>query len=144
MSAETHDPIDLLKASVSNNLPAVLLTAALDPAEATGVAAYISFPQPSGEPINLTKDTPTRYTSKVGSTAELYNVGQLWFALTEKNTSHAEYLKISATRGVGHVSITDRRDVVGYLEGTNNGSGRVLGKEQDAGERKERLAGATC
>lgn len=131
MAEETHDPIDLFKQSISTASIPTLLTAAQEPADTLALASYISFSQPSGESINLTKDTPTRYTSKVGSSTEFYNVAQLWLAWTEKSSSVRDYLVKGQQGGVGYVSVADRRGVVEFLQGENDGSGRVIRKGQD-------------
>ena len=135
MAEETHDSIDLLRSSISTSSPSVLLTAALEPSPSLSLASYISFPQPSpAAPINLTKDTPTRYTSKVASTDEFYTLAHLWLAWTEKDRGVRDYLVKGQAEGVGYVSVADRRGVVEFLQGDNNGTGRVLGKGQDKGE----------
>jgi parafibromin len=131
MSEETHDPIDLLRSSISSSLPAKLLSAASEPASSLSLAAYISFPQPQGEPINITKDHPTRYTSKAGQSTDFYNIAQLWLAWTEKDSGVREYLVKGQAGGLGYVSVADRRGVVEYLQG-GDGSGRVI-KAGDAG-----------
>ena len=125
MSEETHDPLDLLRASISSSLPAVLLTAASEPASSLSLAAYISFPQASGESINITKDHSTRYTSKAGQSSEFYNIAQLWLAWTEKDSGVREYLVKGQAGGVGSVSVADRRGVVEFLQG-GDGGGRVV------------------
>jgi parafibromin len=126
MSDPSADPLDLLRQSVLSSLPPVLLSAASDPAPTLPLATYISFPQPSGSALNVPKDAPTRYTSKVGSLDEFYNVGQLWLAWTERETGVREYLMKGQATGVGYVGIADRKGVVDYLKGESEGTGRVL------------------
>lgn len=128
MSEETHDPLELLRASITSSLPAQLLTAASEPASSLALAAYISFPRTSGEPVNITKDHSTRYTSKAGQSSEFYNIAQLWLAWTERDSGVREYLVKGQAGGVGYVSVADRRGVVEYLQG-GDGGGRVVGGE---------------
>ncbi|KAK1923701.1 RNA pol II accessory factor, Cdc73 family-domain-containing protein [Papiliotrema laurentii] len=140
MAEETHDPIDLLRQSISSSLPSVLLTAASEPTDTLSLAAYISFPQPTGEPINLTKETPTRYTSKAGSTNEFYNVAQLWLAWTERESGVRDYLVKGQAGGVGYVSVADRRGVVEFLQSEEGVSDRVLPKGHDKEKGKDSTA----
>lgn len=140
MSAETaaHDPLDLLIASIKSELPSQLVTAASEPTDTLSLATYISFPQQSGEPINLVKDTPTRYTSKAGSLNEFYNLAQIWLAWTERESGVRDYLVKGQAGGSGYVSVADRRGVVEFLQG-GDGSGRVRSKG-DVGAVKEASA----
>lgn len=137
MAEETHDPIDLLKQAISASQDPTLLTAAQEPADNLSLSAYISFAQPSGDPINLTKETSTRYTSKPGSTTEYFNVAQLWLAWTERNSSVRDYLVKGQQGGVGYVSVADRKGVLEFLRGENDGSERVIRKGQE-GKLKDR------
>ena len=129
-----HDPLDLFRQSISTALPPVLLTAASEPSPTLSLAAYISFPQSSSAPINIPKDAPTRYTAKAGSGDEFYNLGQVWLAYTERESGVREYLIKGQAGGVGYVSVADRRGVVEFLVGENDGAGRVLAKGADEGE----------
>ncbi|KAK8849549.1 hypothetical protein IAR55_004884 [Kwoniella newhampshirensis] len=141
MSTSTHDPLDLLRRCIQSSSPPTLLTASSDPLPSgepsLSEAAYLSFPalesSADGRPINLPKDTPTRYTSKpltsTGEVVEYYNIGQLWLAWHERDSGVRDYLIKGQAGGLGYVAITDRRGVVEYLTGENDGSGRVLSKE---------------
>jgi len=130
----TDDPLELFRSSLStSNLP-ILLTAASEPSPTLPLAAYISFPQPDSSPINIPKETPTRYTSKAESRDEFYNVGQLWLAWTERESGVREYLIKGQAAGVGYVSVADRRGAVESLTGEGDGGGRVVGKDEDAGQ----------
>lgn len=122
----THDPLDLLLASIRNDAPAQLLTAASEPTDSLSLATYISFPS-SAEPINLVKDTPTRYTSKAGSSNEFYSLAQIWLAWTERESGVRDYLVNGQAGGSGYVSVADRRGVVEFLQG-GDGAGRVQAK----------------
>ena len=137
MAEETHDPIDLLRQSISNSQSSILLTAASEPTDTLSLAAYISFPQPSADAINITKETPTRYTSKAGANNEFYNVAQLWLAWTEKDSNVREYLAKGQAGGVGYVSVADRRGVVEFLQTQDGYSDRVVPKGQAAGQGKD-------
>ena len=135
MSEETHDALDLLKAATSSSTLPTFLTAALEPAPSLQLAAYISFTGTSpDEPINLAKDSATRFTSKVESRDEFYTLGQIWVAWVERNSGVREYLMKGQAEGVGYVSVPDRRLVVEYLSGESDGVGRVVPKGQDQGE----------
>lgn len=129
-----HDPLDLFCSSLLHSITPVLLSAASEPSPTLPLATYISFPQTSSSPVDILKDTPTRYTSKAGSTDEFYNLGQLWLAWTERESGVREYLIKGQATGVGYVSVADRRGVVEYLTGEGDSGGRVLGKGEDAGE----------
>ncbi|WVQ75003.1 hypothetical protein IAR50_004611 [Cryptococcus sp. DSM 104548] len=128
--ASPTDPLDLLRTSVANNAPPNLLTAASDPSPTLALASYLSFPaDPS--PIQLSKDTPTRFSSKIGSVDEFYNVGQLYLAWLERESGVRDYLMKGQAGGVGYVAITDRRVVVDYLLGSGDGEGRVVARGEE-------------
>ncbi|WWD20179.1 hypothetical protein CI109_104655 [Kwoniella shandongensis] len=146
MTTPTVDPLDLLRQSIlSSNLP-TLLTASSDPLPSLslGEAAYLSFPSDSdgGEPINLPKDTPTRYTSNDG----FYNIASLWLAWKERETGVRDYLIKGQATGVGYVTITDRRGVVEYLTGESDGAGRVVGKgtKEEGGSAAQATSAASA
>ena len=132
-----HDPIDILRSSISLSNPPVLLTAASEPAPSLQLATYISFPQPSSSSIDIAKDTLTRYTSKAESRDEFYSIGQLWLAWTERESGVREYLIKGQAAGIGYVSVADRRAVVEYLTAEGDGAGRVVEKGQDTGTEME-------
>lgn len=130
----SHDPLDLLKASLQSSTPPQLLTAASEPAPTLALAAYLSFAS-TANPINLPKDTPTRYTSKPGSTSEFYNIGQLYLAWIEKDSGVRDYLIKGQAGGVGYVAITDRRPAVDYLLGKGDGEGRIVAKGEEGASK---------
>lgn len=129
-----HDPLDLLKTSLQSSNPPQLLTAASEPAPTLALAAYLSFTS-IANPINLPKDTPTRYTSKPGSTSEFYNIGQLYLAWVEKDSGVRDYLIKGQAGGVGYVAITDRRPAVDYLLGKGDGEGRIVAKGEEGASK---------
>ncbi|OWT39442.1 parafibromin [Cryptococcus neoformans Bt1] len=131
----SHDPLDLLKASLQSSTPPQLLTAASEPAPTLALAAYLSFAS-TANPINLPKDTPTRYTSKPGSTSEFYNIGQLYLAWIEKDSGVRDYLIKGQAGGVGYVAITDRRPAVDYLLGKGDGEGRIVAKGEEGAKQQ--------
>ncbi|KAI9633056.1 RNA pol II accessory factor, Cdc73 family-domain-containing protein [Dioszegia hungarica] len=127
------DPLELLLKSIAASEPIVLLTAASEPTQSLPSATYISFLDPSApdSPILIAKDAPTRYTSRSDSRTDLYTVGQLWLAWTERETGVREYLmKGQEAGGGGYVGIADRRAVIDYLEGKSEGGGRVVSKRE--------------
>ncbi|GFZ50052.1 hypothetical protein JCM24511_07805 [Saitozyma sp. JCM 24511] len=129
-SASTSDPLLLLRQSISLSLPAELLTASSDPSPSLALATHLSFPQPSGDPISIPKDAPTRYTSKPDSRDEFYTLGQVWLAWTERDTGVREYLMRGQAGGVGYVGIADRKGVVDYLKGESEGE---CGRDRERG-----------
>jgi parafibromin len=135
MSQQDQDPLDLFRAAIASSSPPDLLTAALEPSPTLPLAAYVSFPQPSSSPINIPKDTPTRYTSKVdASSSDYYTLAQIWLAYTERDTAIREYLIKGQAGGGGYVSVADRTRVVEYLSGEGDGGGRVTRKGETTGE----------
>jgi len=129
----TPDALDLLRASIASNLPATLLTATGEQTDALASAASLSFPQASGDPIVLPKDAPTRYLrtdAKSAADSASYTVGQLWLAWTERDTGVRDYLVKGQAAG-GFVAITDRRDVVLFLQGSGDGGARVAKKGEE-------------
>lgn len=125
----TTDPLDLLRRSISSDLPATLKTASGEDTDSLAAAASLSFPQASGEPVVVSKDTPTRY-SRSDAKDDSYTIGQLWLAWTERDTGIRDYLVKGQAAG-GFVAITDRRDVVLYLQGASDGGARVLGAGEE-------------
>lgn len=138
-----HDSLDVFRTAITTSLPPVLLTAASEPSPTLPLAAYISFPQSSSSPINIPKDTPTRYTSRSESRDEFYSIGQLWLAWAERESNVRDYLVKGQAGGVGLVSITDRKGVVEYLSGDGDGGGRVVAKGYDPTAPIESAASAT-
>ncbi|RXK34873.1 parafibromin [Tremella mesenterica] len=136
----SHDPLDLFRASLTSSTTPVLLTSVSEPSPTIPLAAYISFPQPSGEPINIPKDAPTRYTARADTRTEFYNIGQIWLAWTERESGVREYLAKGQASGVGYVGIADRRAVVEYLQGGDGGN-RII-KVGDEGVSAEGLSSA--
>lgn len=130
----SNDPLDLLKSSLQSSNPPELLTAASEPAPSLALAAYLSFTS-TANPINLPKDTPTRYTSKPGSTSEFYNIGQLYLAWIERDSGVRDYLIKGQAGGVGYVAITDRRPAVDYLLGKGDGEGRIAAKGEEGASK---------
>ncbi|WRT69552.1 uncharacterized protein IL334_006539 [Kwoniella shivajii] len=129
--ATSPDILDLLRQSITSNLPPSLLTSSSEPASTLAEASFISFPPVSpltDSPISIAKDAATRYTSKAESKSEFYSVGQLWLAWNERESGVRDYLVKAQAGGVGLVAITDRRGVVEYLTGEHDGSGRIVGK----------------
>ncbi|WWC92935.1 uncharacterized protein L201_007898 [Kwoniella dendrophila CBS 6074] len=145
--ATSVDPLDLLRQSIISSLPPTLLTSSSSSATTLSEASFLSFPPvpPLTEsPTNIAKDTLTRYTSKVGSKDEFYNIGQLWLAWSERESGVRDYLMKGQAGGIGYVTITDRRGVIDYLTGENDGSGRILAKgEQVEVGQKDSAASAT-
>ncbi|KGB77916.3 parafibromin [Cryptococcus deuterogattii R265] len=131
----SNDPLDLLKSSLQSSNPPELLTAASEPAPSLALAAYLSFTS-TANPINLPKDTPTRYTSKPGSTSEFYNIGQLYLAWIERDSGVRDYLIKGQAGGVGYVAITDRRPAVDYLLGKGDGEGRIAAKGEEGAKQQ--------
>lgn len=124
------DPLDLLRASISENRPAVLLGDGGAPADSITAATSLSFPQGSGDAITIAKDAATRY-ARTDAREDFYNVGQLWLAWTEREAGVRDYLQKGQAAGVGYVAITDRRGVVDFLQGVTDGGVRVLGAGED-------------
>jgi parafibromin len=128
----TMDPLDLLRQSISQNLPATLQTDAGEPADSLASASVLSFPQPAPqEAVTVPKDAATRY-SRTDARDEFYSVGHLWLAWTERDTGVRDYLVKGQAAGVGYVSITDRRGVVDFLQGASDSGPRVLGQGEEA------------
>jgi parafibromin len=121
------DPLALLRTSISASLPAVLLTAAGAATDALATAAALSFPQASGEPVVVPKDAATRYLRTTGGD-DSYTIGQLWLAWTERETGVRDYLVKGQAAG-GFVAITDRRDVVLFLQGGESARVVKVGEE---------------
>ena len=118
-----HDPLDLFRASLAASSPPTLLTAASEPSPTFPLAAYISFPQPSGaEPVNVAKDATTRYTARAETRTEFYTIGAIWLAWAERDSGVREYLAKGQASGVGYVAIADRRAVIEYLQGGDPGA----------------------
>lgn len=124
------DPLDLLRKSISDNRPAVLLGEGGAPVDSIATATSLSFPQASGDAITIPKEAATRY-ARTDAREDFYNVGQLWIAWTERETGVRDYLQKSQAAGVGNVAITDRRGVVDFLQGVTDGGVRVLGAGED-------------
>lgn len=124
------DPLDLLRKSISDNLPAVLIGDGGAPADSITAATSLSFPQASGEAVTIPKDAPTRY-ARSDAREDFYNVGQLWLAWTEREAGVRDYLQKGQAAGVGYVAITDRRGVVDFLQGSTDGGVRVRGAGGD-------------
>ena len=127
------DPLDLFRQAIAASAPPTLLNAASESAESLQLASYISFPN-TEPPTNITKETPTRYTSKADSKDEFYNIGQLWLAWTEKDAGVRDYLMKGQAGGVGYVGIADRRGVVEYLQGESDGGARIASSTTVEGE----------
>lgn len=127
---DMSDPLDLLRASISENRPAVLLSDGGAPADSITTAASLSFPQASGDAITIPKDAATRY-ARTDAREDFYNVGQLWLAWTEREAGVRDYLQKGQAAGVGYVAITDRRGVIDFLQGVTDGGVRVLGAGED-------------
>jgi parafibromin len=127
------DPLDLFRQAIAASTPPTLLTAASEPAETLQLAAYISF-STTTPPTNITKETPTRYTSKADSKDEFYNIGQLWLAWTEKDAGVRDYLMKGQAGGVGYVGIADRRGVIEYLQGDSDGGSRIASSTKPEGK----------
>jgi parafibromin len=120
----TPDPLDLFRQAISASTPPIVLTAASEPCDTLQLATYVSFPTTSPA-TNLTKETPTRYTSKADSKDDFYTVGQIWLAWTEKDAGVRDYLMKGQAGGIGYVGIADRRGVVEYLQGESDGGSRI-------------------
>jgi parafibromin len=129
----TPDALELLRQSVSASTPPTLLTAASEPCDTLQLATYISFPTTSPA-TNITKETPTRYTSKADSKDEFYSVGQIWLAWTEKDAGVRDYLMKGQAGGIGYVGIADRRGVVEYLQGDSDGGARIASDTKPEGK----------
>jgi parafibromin len=82
----------------------------------------------------LTKETPTRYTSKADSKDDFYTVGQIWLAWTEKDAGVRDYLMKGQAGGIGYVGIADRRGVVEYLQGESDGGSRIASSTNAEGQ----------
>ena len=136
------DPLDLFRQVIAASTPPTLLDAASEAAESLQLAAYISFP--TEPPTNITKETPTRYTSKADSKDEFYNIGQLWLAWTEKDAGVRDYLMKGQAGGVGYVGIADRRGVVEYLQGDSDGGARIVSSTTAEGELSLLLEVENC
>jgi parafibromin len=142
----TLDPLDLFRQSIRLSLPPLLLTTSSDPAPTLPLSTYISFPQPdNAAAISILKSTPTRYTSKPASDGvasdEFYTLGQIWLAWTERESGVREYLMKGQTGGMGFVTMTDRRGVIEYLQGENEGGGRVVPVGGEIGELEAAVCG---
>jgi parafibromin len=87
----------------------------------------------------LTKETPTRYTSKADSKDDFYTVGQIWLAWTEKDAGVRDYLMKGQAGGIGYVGIADRRGVVEYLQGESDGGSRIASNIKLEGKLMETL-----
>ena len=128
------DALDLLRQSIATSTPPKLLTAISETTDSLSTATHLSFSTSTStatEPINIPKETPTRYTSKAGTSKEFYTIGQLWLAYAERESGVREYLIKVQAAAVGNVAITDRRGVVEFLLGESEGTGRVLPKGED-------------
>lgn len=126
------DALDLFRRSVIESKTPELLTAASEACDTLQLAAYISFTVTT-PPTNLTKGTPTRYTSKADTKDDFYSVGQLWLAWTERDAGVRDYLVKGQQGEIGYVNIADRRGVVEYLKGDSDGAGRVQSSTVAAG-----------
>ncbi|WVR08183.1 hypothetical protein IAU60_005229 [Kwoniella sp. DSM 27419] len=146
--ATAPDALDLLRQAVKSDTPITLLNSASEPATSLADAAFLSFPPVASvtdSATSIPKDASTRYTAKAGSRDESYSIGQLWLAWAEKDSGVRDYLMKGQAGGVGYVAITDRRGVVEYLAGENEGVGRVLAKgEQEAEGQTATAASATA
>lgn len=120
------DPLALLRKSIADNLPAVLLTSAGEQTTALTDAASLSFPQTTGEPVVVPKEALTRYARSDART-EFYSVGQLWVVWEKRDASLKDFMQSGTQLGVGNVPIADRRAVQAYLAGESDGGARVGG-----------------
>lgn len=133
------DPLSLLRQSIADKRPAVLLTSSGEETTNLTDAASLSFPQASGEPVVVPKDAQTRYARSDART-EFYSVGQLWVVWEKRDASLKDFMQSGTQLGVGNVPIADRRAVQAYLAGESDGGARVSG---DGGESDVRWRLAT-
>jgi parafibromin len=124
-SMADQDVLDLLRGAIAASTSVTLADASGTAVDSLASATVLVFP---GD-IKVSKDAASRYTRSATS-SETYTAGQLWQAWTERDTAIREYLVKGQAAG-GFVAITDRRDVVLFLQGGE--SARVLGKGE-AGE----------
>lgn len=137
------DPLDLLRTSISQDLPATLQSDAGAPVDSLAAASVLSFPQPDGaEAVTVPKDAATRY-SRTDARSDFYSAGQLWLAWTERDTGVRDYLVKGQAAGVGYVAITDRRGVVDFLQGVSDGGVRVVAQGEDGGEWRNWARGSS-
>jgi hypothetical protein len=131
------DPLTLLVDSLSDPSNEIrLLSASEETVFELSQAVSISFPSPSGR-TSIPKTAPTRLHNgpidlsnppkpPEESPSEYYDVGALLIAFLNKDKPVGDYIREASKQGVTLVGTVERRSVVEYLAGKNDGEGRVL------------------
>lgn len=151
----THDPLNLLRATISAKKPLILLDkSGQTEVDAVIKASYISLladptAEETADPLRLVlaADTPTRFTTQLNDAGTTYTLAQLAYVYTSQGSSAAEYMKNASVGGVGvhvptgvgsagvpggaenafrPVTLIDRRVVLEYLLGGQAPAGRIL------------------
>ncbi|KAI5449386.1 accessory factor associated with RNA polymerase II [Naganishia albida] len=113
MSTVSHDPLNLLRATIAAKKDILLLDkTGQAPVDAVIKASYISLlSDPSAadetpadrDPLRLVlaADTPTRFTTQLNDAGTTYTLAQLAYVYTSQGTTAAEYMKNASVGGVG-------------------------------------------
>lgn len=77
--------------------------------------------------VSLTKSSPTRYRKPGSSSSDFFSVEAVYLAWLLRDAPGAEYMKQARESGlaVGFVSVTERKNVVDWLEGNIADSERI-------------------
>lgn len=120
------DALTVLRQSIKDEQP---VTYSIDdvPSEALNTATHIVFGS-----SKFPKSQRTRYRKSGGATPDdVYSLDALYLAWKFRNAPSAEYMKQMRESGlaVGFVSVTERKDVVEWLEGKSTDGARLVPQE---------------
>ena len=116
----SSDPLLVLRQAVKSKTPITYFNDG-EPTPTLSSATHISLGS-----TTLAKSTPTRYT-KPGVSTDFYTVEAIYLAWLLRDAPGAEYMKQAREMGlaVGFVSVTERKNVVEWLEGKEGDLGRI-------------------
>ncbi|GAA99319.1 uncharacterized protein L969DRAFT_93781 [Mixia osmundae IAM 14324] len=148
--AEAGDPLKLLTEAITKGLTIALLDEAGTEVYGLGEAKTLSFRRPSGQSVNLPKDTATRVRAalpsseeesadQIASAAKL-DLQTLLFCWLKRELPTGEYINAAISQGTAFVSVQLKGAVIDLLQGKGDQSGLVIPQPSEGTDAQEDAA----